>query len=227
MTTLMFWLKTYWYVPLVVLVGGFFFWQQTKAAPAQSQLAVSVHTTRSHASNAHGQSTTIASSRQTRSSTSRSTRGFVHIKGAVQKPGLYPVRADTRWDAVVKAAGGLTDKADISQVNLAMLAVDQESLQIPEKGGAVATAPASGTASIGGTAGQTNAAAGSRAVVNLNTADVSQLQTISGIGPKKAADIISYRDSHGGFKDVAELKEVHGIGDKTFETLAPQLTVGP
>ncbi|EPC44758.1 ComE operon protein 1, partial [Lacticaseibacillus paracasei subsp. paracasei Lpp229] len=40
-------------------------------------------------------------------------------------------------------------------------------------------------------------------------------------------DIISYRDSHGGFKDVAELKEVHGIGDKTFETLAPQLTVGP
>ena len=44
---------------------------------------------------------------------------------------------------------------------------------------------------------------------------------------KKAADIISYRDSHGGFKDVAELKEVHGIGDKTFETLAPQLTVGP
>ena len=196
MTTLMFWLKTYWYVPLVVLVGGFFFWQQTKAAPAQSQLAVSVHTTRSHASNV-GQSTTIASSRQTRSSTSRPTRGFVHIKGAVQKPGLYPVRADTRWDAVVKAAGGLTDKADISQVNLA------------------------------GTAGQTNAAAGSRAVVNLNTADVSQLQTISGIGPKKAADIISYRDSHGGFKDVAELKEVHGIGDKTFETLAPQLTVGP
>ncbi|MDN6609477.1 MAG: transporter, partial [Lacticaseibacillus paracasei] len=55
MTTLMFWLKTYWYVPLVVLVGGFFFWQQTKAAPAQSQLAVSVHTTRSHASNVHGQ----------------------------------------------------------------------------------------------------------------------------------------------------------------------------
>ncbi len=128
MTTLMFWLKTYWYVPLVVLVGGFFFWQQTKAAPAQSQLAVSVHTTRSHASNVHGQSTTIASSRQTRSSTSRPTRGFVHIKGAVQKPGLYPVRADTRWDAVVKAAGGLTDKADISQVNLAKLAVDQESL---------------------------------------------------------------------------------------------------
>ncbi|MDN6697026.1 MAG: transporter, partial [Lacticaseibacillus paracasei] len=74
MTTLMFWLKTYWYVPLVVLVGGFFFWQQTKAAPAQSQLAVSVHTTRSHASNV-GQSTTIASSRQTRSSTSRPTRG--------------------------------------------------------------------------------------------------------------------------------------------------------
>lgn len=67
----------------------------------------------------------------------------------------------------------------------------------------------------------------SGAVVDLNKADVAQLTTISGIGPKKAADIISYRDSHGGFKDINELKEVHGIGDKTFETLAPQLTVGP
>ncbi|EPC74581.1 ComE operon protein 1, partial [Lacticaseibacillus paracasei subsp. paracasei Lpp71] len=57
--------------------------------------------------------------------------------------------------------------------------------------------------------------------------DVSQLQTIKRHRSEKAADIISYRDSHGGFKDVAELKEVHGIGDKTFETLAPQLTVGP
>ncbi|WP_432806142.1 ComEA family DNA-binding protein [Lacticaseibacillus casei] len=53
------------------------------------------------------------------------------------------------------------------------------------------------------------------------------MQTISGIGPKKAADIINYRDSHGGFKEIAELKEVPGIGDKTFETLAPQFTLGP
>ena len=173
MATLTYWLKTYWYAPLIILIGGFFFWQQAKAGSANQPLSVSV--------NSHS-SSHMAASRSSRatsmSGSHRPSHGFVHLKGAIQHPGIYPVKENTRWDEVVKAAGGLTAAADIQQVN-------------------------------------------------LNKADVAQLTTISGIGPKKAADIISYRDSHGGFKDINELKEVHGIGDKTFETLAPQLTVGP
>jgi competence protein ComEA len=65
------------------------------------------------------------------------------------------------------------------------------------------------------------------ALVNLNTATEAELQTLSGVGPKKAADIIAYRDANGGFKSVEELKEVSGIGDKTYERLSPLVTVGP
>nr|WP_263849103.1 helix-hairpin-helix domain-containing protein [Lacticaseibacillus nasuensis] len=53
------------------------------------------------------------------------------------------------------------------------------------------------------------------------------MEGLSGIGPKRAADIVAYRDAHGGFKTVEELKEVSGIGEKIFASLAPNVTVGP
>ncbi|HAJ55828.1 MAG TPA: transporter, partial [Lactobacillus sp.] len=151
------------------------------------------------------------------SSRSRPSQGFVHLKGAVLRPGIYPVRENTRWEEVVKAAGGLTANADMQQVNLAKIASDQESLHVPEKGETVAAPAATATSGVA-SSGEAKTQASSGGVVDLNKADATQLQTISGIGPKKAADIINYRDSHGGFKEIAELKEVPGIGDKTFET---------
>jgi len=62
--------------------------------------------------------------------------------------------------------------------------------------------------------------------VNINTADATELDKLPGIGPVKAADIIAYRDSNGGFQSIEELKEVKGIGDKTFENLKDLVTVG-
>ena len=220
MTTLTYWLKTYWYAPLIIVIGGFFFWQQAQGSSANQPL--------SESGRASGSSQVMMSrSSGSASSRSRPSQGFVHLKGAVLRPGIYPVRENTRWDEVVKAAGGLTANADMQQVNLAKIASDQESLHVPEKGETVAapaTTATSGVASSGEAKAQ---AAGGGGAVDLNKADATQLQTISGIGPKKAADIINYRDSHGGFKEIAELKEVPGIGDKTFETLAPQFTLGP
>lgn len=204
MTTAKAWLQEYWYVPLVVLVlGGFFWWQSRQLvaiepAPAASSVSVS--------------STTASSM-----SSEPPKSGFVHIKGAVKKPGLYPVTGTTRWQAVVEAAGGLTADADVTAINLAKIAVDQESLYIPVQGEA---APAAGTAAA-------SPAASSTALVNLNTASEAELQTLSGIGPAKAADIIAYRESSGGFKSVEDLMNVSGIGEKTYERLAPLVTVGP
>ena len=68
-------------------------------------------------------------------------------------------------------------------------------------------------------------AAAGNGTVNLNSATKEQLQTLTGVGEKKADQIIQYREAHGKFKGVEELKEVQGIGDKTFEALKPQLSV--
>lgn len=205
MTTAKAWLQEYWYVPLVVLgLGGFFWWQSRQSvaiepAPAASSVSVS--------------STTASSM-----SSEPPKSGFVHIKGAVANPGLYPVTGTTRWQAVVEAAGGLTADADVTAINLAKIAVDQESLYIPVQGEAAPATTGAGAASP---------AASSTALVNLNTASEAELQTLSGIGPAKAADIIAYRETSGGFKSVEDLMNVSGIGEKTYERLAPLVTVGP
>ena len=62
--------------------------------------------------------------------------------------------------------------------------------------------------------------------ININTADATELDKLPGIGPAKAADIISYRQSNGGFQSIEELKDVKGIGDKTFENMKDLVTVG-
>ncbi|WP_461215374.1 helix-hairpin-helix domain-containing protein [Lacticaseibacillus sp. GG6-2] len=201
------WLHDYW---LVVLVGlgaaGFMWWQGQNGAQALAPVP--------EASVSTSWSSTASSTR----SESVPKAGFVHIKGAVVHPGIYPVDGTTRWAAVVALAGGLTKDADVATVNLAAIAEDQASLLIPKVGESVAPSAATPTG------GSTESAS---ALVNLNTATEAELQTLSGIGPKKAADIIAYREEHGGFTAIEELKEVSGIGDKTFEKLAPLVTVGP
>ena len=62
--------------------------------------------------------------------------------------------------------------------------------------------------------------------ININTADAAELDKIPGIGPARAADIITYRESHGGFKSIEEIKNIKGIGDKTFESMKDLITVG-
>ncbi len=95
MATLIYWLKTYWYAPLIILIGGFFFWQQAKAGSANQPLSVSV--------NSHS-SSHMAASRSSKatsmSGSHRPSHGFVHLKGAIQHPGIYPVkktRAGMKW----------------------------------------------------------------------------------------------------------------------------------
>jgi len=205
------WLRQYWYLAILACLGlGLAWWWfgRTSSAP------VTVETPAAMASSQKSTSSQLQSSDST---TSVGKAGFVHLKGAVKKPGLYPVTENTRWDAVVKAAGGLLPDADLSQVNLAKFASDQETLNIPVVGQAPV---APGQTSSG-------AASASGGRIDLNHATAEQLQTLNGVGPKKAQDIIAYRDAHGGFKTLDELKSVPGIGEKTFQKFAPQLTLGP
>lgn len=143
----------------------------------------------------------------------------VDVKGAVAKPGLYTLEAGARVNDAVEAAGGLTSQADPKSVNLAQKLSDEAVVYVASKDENISVV-ASTTASSAMSQDEKNTT-----LVNLNTATEADLQTISGIGAKRATDIIAYREANGGFKSVDDLNNVSGIGDKTMESIRPYVTV--
>jgi competence protein ComEA len=141
----------------------------------------------------------------------------VDVAGEVHRPGVYRIPAGSRADAAVQQAGGVTRSAERSAVNLAMPLHDGQQIVVPRRGaGATAAAGAGGSAASG--AGSAPGAAPAQPV-SLSSATVEQLDTLDGIGPTLAARIVQYRDAHGGFRSVDELRQVSGIGDKRFAAL--------
>ncbi|HEM6439082.1 helix-hairpin-helix domain-containing protein [Streptococcus suis] len=143
----------------------------------------------------------------------------VDVKGAVEKPGLYTLEAGARVNDAVEAAGGLTSQADPKSINLAQKLSDEAVVYVASKDENISVV-ASTTASSAMSPEEK-----STSLVNLNTATEADFQTISGIGAKRAADIIAYREANGGFKSVNDLNNVSGIGDKTMESIRPYVTV--
>lgn len=170
-----------------------------------------------------------ASTTASKSPVATATSGpqYVDVKGAVKQPGVYQVTATMRVADVLKLAQGMQPQADQSQVNLAAKVTDQQVIYVPVKGEktpptVVASAVSSTTTATASAASGASPATGK---INLNTADVAALQKLSGVGQKKAEKIIAYRQQHGGFKTVADLKNVSGIGAKTLAKFQDQLTV--
>lgn len=155
---------------------------------------------------------------------------YVEIKGEVNKPNVYQVSEHARINDLVKLAGGLTAQADDRQINLAQPLQDGMSIYIPKQGEELTTAPQNGNEQSSGvpaTSEPNNSSGNTQApaTININQADIVQLQQINGVGPKKAADIITYRESSGPFKSVDDLTKVSGIGDKTLAKIRDQLCV--
>lgn len=139
---------------------------------------------------------------------------LVDVKGSVENPGVYEAEDGDRVVDLIADAGGLEKGADEKKINFAQRVTDEMVLYIPKEG--------EETAEI-----ELNMPANSTddETVNLNTADSAELQTLPGIGPAKAEAIIDYRDTNGPFKEKEELKEISGIGDKTYEKLAELIKV--
>jgi competence protein ComEA len=139
---------------------------------------------------------------------------YVHILGAVSKPGLYLLADGDRALDAVGAAGGFTATADRSAVNLARLLVDGEQISVPNIGEAPVAVP--GAPGSGSTAG---------GKVNINTADEAALETLPRVGPAMAQRIIEWRKKNGRFTAVEELMSVTGVGEKTFDQLKDRITL--
>lgn len=135
---------------------------------------------------------------------------YVHILGQVVRPGLYELPDGARAVDAVAAAGGFTEQADAAGLNLARFMSDGEQIVVPAIGEA-----ASGAAS--GIAGDGR--------VNLNTADAATLDTLPGVGPATAANILAWREEHGRFESVEDLLDVGGIGEAKLDAIRDLVTV--
>lgn len=136
---------------------------------------------------------------------------FVHICGEVVFPGVYEVPLGSRLCDVLLLAGGFTKEAAADSVNMAEQATDGMQVVIPSLEAAQKAAEAKAQERDG--------------LVNINTASEAELCTLSGIGPSRAAAIIAYRDTHGGFTSIEEIMQVDGIKSGTYEKLKSRIYV--
>lgn len=146
---------------------------------------------------------------------------LVHVAGAVNAPGVYELAAGDRVIDAIEAAGGVTDAADAEQLNFARPLVDGEQIYVPEPG----EAPPAGSSDGGGGSVSGGGSGSSGGLINLNTASATELETLPRIGPAMSQRIIDYREQHGGFTSIDQLKDVAGIGDATFDGLKELVTV--
>lgn len=137
---------------------------------------------------------------------------YVHVAGAVRRPGLYALPPGGRVADAIDVAGGATARADLDLLNLAAPLADGMKIEVVTRGAATATA-------------STAPATTAPAAVSLNSADAGQLETIPGVGPVTAAAILAYRDEAGPFTSVEQLMEVSGIGPATLESIRPYVTL--
>jgi competence protein ComEA len=147
----------------------------------------------------------------------------VDVTGAVERPGVYRLPAGSRVDDAVKRAGGASGKAEIDSLNLAALLADGQQVVVPERlaaDGTGGTGPGAAEGGVGAVPGGTAAEAGP---ISLGTATAAELDTIDGIGPVTAQDIIEFREAHGGLSSVDQLDQISGIGPATMEALRERL----
>ncbi len=149
--------------------------------------------------------------------TEQVTEIYVQIDGAVKKPGVYTFSEESRVYELIEAAGGLLPEAYDLGINQAKRLADGEKIYVYTK---EEIENGAGTTDTQNPKGQTD-----DGKININTASVEELMTLSGIGETRAKDIIAYRNAHGAFSLPEDLKNVSGIGDSTYNKIADAIIV--
>lgn len=170
---------------------------------------------------------------------------FVYVCGEVRSPGVYCMEEGQRIFEAVEQAGGFTDEAVREYLNLADEICDGMKIFVPSReqvqsgqippeglisygsgdGGGANAGNAGNAGSVVGVGKTGSGSVSTSAKVNLNTASKEELMTLKGIGSARAEDIIRYREKHGGFQKIEDIKKVSGIKETTFEKIRDQITV--
>ena len=160
----------------------------------------------------------MIASRQEKTPTARKSSSkdsiYVYICGEVKHPGVYKFSKDVRIVAASKASGGLTSKASAESINQAEKMKDGQQITIPSK----KQVTKKETTDV-------NATQSSSGKININTASVEELKTLSGIGESKANDIISYREEHGSFTSPEDIMKIQGIKEGIYNKIKDKITI--
>lgn len=146
---------------------------------------------------------------------------FVYVCGHIKRPDVYELPAGSRVYEAINAAGGASDDADLTLLNLADILSDGQKIFVPAEGEQLPAEVYGGKDPED--EGQT--ASASDGIVNINTAGKDILKTLPGIGDAKAEAIISYRLDTGGFSSIEEIMNVPGISSGTFEKISGRITI--
>ena len=198
---------------VVVGIGLIVWWQCSQTKPVLPRdVSPSI---------AADQSSPITSS-VSRSVSTPTAKVVIDVKGAVYRPGVYKFSNSPIMAEVLEKAGGTLPTVDRTRLNLAAPLANAQVLYVPN-----GTEDVPEQYPLPGQATATTATSGDACneTINLNTATLAELQQLPGVGAKRAQDIIDQRETMGGFKTVADLQEVSGIGEKTFAKLELLVTV--
>lgn len=135
---------------------------------------------------------------------------IIDVKGEILKPGVYEIDSQSRVNDVIQLAGGFTEGADQTMVNLAQKVQDEMIIVIPKIGEASAVTEQNGSGND---------------KIKINYATKAEIEGLNGIGPSKAQAIIQYREENGFFKSTDDLLLVSGIGEKTLENLKDDVQI--
>lgn len=148
-----------------------------------------------------------------------------YVCGAVKHPGVYAFSEGARMNELIEQAGGFTKDAAVTYLNLAKTVTDSEKIYVPTKD-EVTSSGANESVPYNLQEGTiTESKTGAEDKVNINTADIDKLTSLPGIGEAKAGSIISYREDHGAFQSIEELKNVEGIKDGVFNKIKDLISV--
>ncbi|MPM74501.1 ComE operon protein 1 [bioreactor metagenome] len=140
----------------------------------------------------------------------------IFISGEVNNPGVVTINSDKRLADAVNKLGGFTQDADLNKINLAMKIEDEKHYIIPKIGENIETS--NDDNNLDAKDEEDN-------LVNINEADIKELDSLPGVGEATATKIINHRKENGKFKAIEEIKNVNGIGDKKYENIKDMITI--
>lgn len=145
----------------------------------------------------------------------------IYITGAVKNEGIYDMKKNSRIADSIEKAGGLTEEANIENINLAYILEDGMKIHIPKKNENINEIEDYTNAYLSkeNTISESSKNINNDEKININTATQTELETLPGIGPSTALRIIEYRKENGKFNSIEDIKKISGIGDRKFSQI--------